>query len=404
MRLRKSGKLLWIIMLAATLTFGGCASLSDAFPIGREDSESYGEGSGKKAKGKNQKEYDDHFLQKGSRYARKRLNSAQKLWYDDIEHILGSMETDVELSSEGIDDGLTEEDLALVFNCVCMDHPELFYVDGYSYASHVIGESVVGYVFSGSYGMDRDEALRREKEIQQAAKAFLDGLPNDGKNLDDYEKIKYVYEKLILETEYSLDAPDNQTIYSALVGKESVCQGYSKALQYLLNELGVECTLVQGVAQGQPHGWNLVKADGEYYYVDVTWGDNAYHPNVGTMAAPEILYDYLLVTTDEISVDRKIDEVVPLPACTATADNYFVREDAYFESLDQAGLQMLFTMATPENAWQVSIKCADKECYDEVKDFLLRKNKIFDYYPVGGNQISYYQNEELHCLTFWVTN
>ena len=404
MRVRKSGKLLWIIMLAAALTFGGCASLSDAFPIGREDGESYEEGSGKKTKGKNQKEYDDHFLRKGNRYARKKLTGAQKLWYDDIEHILGSMEADGELSAEGIEEGLTEKDLELVFNCVCMDHPELFYVDGYSYVTHVVNESVIGYVFSGSYNIDKDTALRREKEIQQAAKAFLEGLPNDGKNLGDYEKIKYVYEKLILETEYSLDAPDNQSIYSALVGKESVCQGYSKALQYLLNELGVECTLVQGTAQGQPHGWNLVKADGEYYYVDVTWGDNSYHPNVGAMAAPEILYDYLLVTTDEISVDRKIDEVVPLPACTATADNYFVREDAYFESLDQAGLQILFSMATPENAWQVSVKCANRECYEEVKDFLLTKNKIFDYYPVGGNQISYYQNEELHCLTFWVTN
>lgn len=404
MKVRKSGKLLWIIMLAAALTFGGCAKLSDAFPIGREESEDSEEDSGRKTKGKKQKEYDDHFLRKGSRYARKSLTSAQKIWYDDVEHILGSMEVDGELSKEGIDEGLTEKDLELVFNCVCMDHPELFYVEGYSYVTHVVGESVVGYVFSGSYGIDKDTALQREKEIKQAAKNMLAGLPDEGKNLDDYEKIKYVYEKLILETEYSLDAPDNQTIYSALVGKESVCQGYSKAMQYLLNELGVECTLVQGVAQGQPHGWNLVKADGEYYYVDVTWGDNSYHPNVGAMAAPEILYDYLLVTTEEISADRKIDEVVPLPVCTAMADNYFVRENAYFSTLDEVGLQMLFTMATPENAWQVSVKCANKECYDDLKDFLLTKNKIFDYYPVGGNQISYCQNEELHCLTFWVTN
>ena len=376
-------------------------NLSTTPPIGMEGNETYEEASGEKANGM---EYDDHFLRNGSRYARESLTSAQKIWYDDMEHIVGSME-DGELSTEGIEEGLTEKDMELVFLCVYIDHPELFYLEGgYSYEKRTIGESVVGYGFSGDYIIDKDTALRREKEINEATKAFLEGLPNGGKNLDDYEKIKYVYEKLILETEYSQDAPDNQTIYSVLVGKKSVGQGYSKALQYMLNELGVECTLVQGELQGMPHGWHLVKADGEYYYVDVAWGDNAYNPKTGSMATPEIIYDYLLVTTEEITADMTIEEAIPLPMCIATDDNYFVREGAYFESLDLAGLQTLFTMATPENAWQVSVKCANKECFEDMKDYLLTQGKISDYYPVGVNHISYYQNEELHCLTFWVTN
>ena|GEM_PF-112639 len=369
-----------------------------------EESETYRKDDGKQTKEKNQNEYDDYFLRNGSRYAQKSLTSAQQVWYKDIEHILASMVDEGPLNDQAISTGLTEDDIDKIFTCVCIDHPEFFYVEGYSYSIHTIGDKVVGYSFAGKYTMTHEEAERREKEIEQSAKVFLEGLPNGGKGLDDYEKIKYVYEKLILETEYSSDAPDNQTIYSVLVGKKSVGQGYSKAFQYLLNEVGVECTLVQGEMQGMAHGWNLVKADGEYYYVDVTWGDYAYPPDGGSAAAPEILYDYLLVTTEEIAVAMTIDEVIPLPVCTATDDNYFIREDAYFESLDLARLQLLFAKTTKKNAWQVSVKCANKECFEDMKDFLLAKQKIFDYYPDEVNQITYYQYEDLFCLTFWVTN
>lgn len=394
-------------LIVAALMLGGCAnpvdSLRELIPASTNESSIDDEQAGRVGK-KDGAAYDDYFLEKSWKYAYDGLSDAQKIWYKDVERALANMVTDAELSKEGVTLGLNEKDLEHIFICVCMDHPEFFYVEGFSYVTHVLGDQVLGYSFSGNYGVSREEAIRRKGEIQAATDAILKNAPKDA---DDYEKIKYVYETLIRQTEYSMDAPDNQSIYSALVGKESVCQGYSKSMQYLLGKLGVDCTLVQGAAMGQSHGWNLVKADGDYYYVDVTWGDNSYHPSeigLGTTASPEILYEYLLVTTEEILKEHQIDEIVPLPKCVNTRDNYFVREEAYFTELNEAKLRVLFSKASFDNAWQVSLKCATPECFHEILNFLLGQNKIFDYYPTQGSRVSYYQNEDLLCLTFWVTN
>ncbi|MBP5282282.1 MAG: hypothetical protein J6Z22_07255 [Lachnospiraceae bacterium] len=397
---------LFVLMLVAALALGGCSDPLSDYEYSREElgyynaPEVYQESGAKPVK-----EYDDHFIQAGSRYYKMSLDETRRLWYEDIEHILGSMQTYGELSEEGVKAGLTEKDLEHIFTCVCMDHPEFFYVEGFSYVAHVLGDNVIGYTFSGNYSVDRAEALEREREIETAYEEFRLALAaNEDPIISDYDLIKYVYETVIRQTDYVADAPDNQSIYSVLVGRKSVCQGYSKTLQFLLNKLGVECTLIQGTAFGESHGWNLVKADGDYYYVDVTWGDNSYHPDASGEMAPEILYEYLCVTTEEILKEHSIDMIVPLPVCTSTKDNYYVQEGAYFTDLDEVGLKWAFRKASPENYYQVAIKCATQECYETVRDFLLEKNKIFDYYTVGSSRISYYENPEMLSMTFWVTN
>ena len=349
------------------------------------------------------------FLEEGSGFAYKTLSDAEKLWYHDMERIIGGCLTEVELSEEALEAGLNESHIDRIFQCVLNDHPELFYVEGYSYTKYTRygrEDEILSVEFSGRYSMDLDEAKKRQARIMKAVDAVLEGIDA---NAGQYEKVKYVYETVIRETDYCLDSEDNQNIYSVFVNHLSVCQGYAKATQYLLNRLGVECALVLGtVESGEGHAWNLVNIDGSYYYVDTTWGDASYQLDEGSaeipQTMPEINYDYLNVTTAELCRTHTLDRALQLPECTDIAANYYVREGALFTVYDKEQMQTLFQRALEQGRSDVTVKCATQSCYDDVYDALVEQKGIFDYIPGNGRSVAYTQNDIQRSLTFWVTN
>ena len=340
----------------------------------------------------------------GSRFAYESLDAQEQIWYGEIEQALGEMTDTVKLSTEPIGQGLDEQDIDRIFQCVLIDHPEIFYTTGYTYTKYSRGDRTVGIDFAGTYSLPREEAVNKAEEIRGRALEWLSDIPSDA---SEYDKVKAVYEKIIFSTDYDLNASDNQNIASVFLGNSSVCQGYAKATQYLLNHLGVMCTLVQGtVDTGEAHAWNLVRVDGDYYYVDTTWGDASYRMEDGSgqEELPEINYDYLCVTTQELLRTHCIESVVAMPECTATQANYYVREGVYFTSYDAEQMQSIFDRAWESGRMEITLKCADEECYREICRVLIDEQEIFSYMPENSSTIAYAQNGKQLSLTFWVTN
>ena len=140
-----------------------------------------------------------------------------------------------------------------LFQYVLRDYPGIFWCDGSTTATAYTGDESYTVLKPG-YLYDMTEREARQAEIDTEVTSCLAGIDMAA---SDYEKILYVYEYIVRTVDYDQQAEDNQNIYSVFVNKRSVCAGYSKAMQYLLDKLGVFCTYVTGQTEGgQSHAWN----------------------------------------------------------------------------------------------------------------------------------------------------
>lgn len=205
------------------------------------------------------------------------------------------------------------------------DHPEVFWLSGQAKLRTVTVSAKVGgktvktsylfFVLADNAGFSlRSEDYASGARIADAAKVRDQAAAEilaDLKDKDTLEQIKALNTWLTIHNEYNTTA-DLSTIgyaphrcLSALTGSVGengpVCDGYSRAFKLLCDRLGIPCLLENGFArssaehEGEYHMWNAVKMpDGNWYGVDVTWGDPLV-PGVSGAVSGKENEDFLLV-------------------------------------------------------------------------------------------------------------
>lgn len=330
-------------------------------------------------------------------YAYGMLSEEEQRLYLEIRDALVNYDEDVYLSS------VDRDEIAHAFQCVLNDHPEIFYVDGYTYTEYTLGEVLKRITFTGTYCFSREEAQQKQRQIDSYVNQCLAGMPEGA---DEYAKVKYIYEYLIHHTEYDAAAKDNQNICSVFIGGRSVCQGYAKATQYLLDKAGIFSTIVLGrVVGGEGHAWNLVRIDGKYYYVDTTWGDASYQAVEGSYPGekiPTINYDYLCVPASQMNLTHETDNVVELPVCDSMDANYYVREGFYFTEWDPERIARIFQGEYEKGSAYVTLKCGSYDVYRKMYEELITDQQIFRYLDCPDGLVSYSDDEVQYSMSFWL--
>ena len=236
---------------------------------------------------------------KQSRYLYKQLDDTAKAIYTKLyqnkENLkTGTYEIDFgnafqSLLSKDGGDVVLKKQYQSAIEALVYENPDIFYLDvtkmyiniekitkitGTKYNVYINNGSAITYLAEGFYS--RQDVEEYETQIEQIKNRIIANL--QGKS--DYEKIKIVHDYLIDTIEYEEDLSQNNIydIYGALVSKKCVCEGYAKAFQYLMNEIGIENTIVIGTGtnsknETESHAWNYVTLDGKWYAVDVTWDD-----------------------------------------------------------------------------------------------------------------------------------
>ena len=190
-----------------------------------------------------------------------------------------------------------------VFEAVYNDHPELFWLEtSYSCKYTRSGQCVE---ISLQYNSTVNNLEKAKGEFEEKAQSILSGARYLS---DDYAKERYVHDSLISLVDYNTGASMSQSAYSALINGKTVCAGYARTYQYLLQQLNIPCYYCTGYS-GQNHAWNIVLLDGAYYNVDVTWDDT--EPST---------YDYFNRSDQEFAVTHVRKGLsIYLPACVGDA-------------------------------------------------------------------------------------
>lgn len=123
-----------------------------------------------------------------------------------------------------------------------------------------------------------------EKFVTQKVNAIVSGLNLKSPALNDYQKVRAIYDYIMSIIEYDYYHYENDqtynymyTTYEALNSGFAVCQAYATLFYRLSEEAGISARVICGNddAKGSPtHGWNIVKIGSYYYNLDATWDDS----------------------------------------------------------------------------------------------------------------------------------
>ncbi len=322
-------------------------------------------------------------------YAYSTLDDTTKKVYDEVLDAILNHKEKAEVSTLDIDI------LEKAYDAVCADHGGLFWVSGYVYTQYSLGSKMVSMDFSPQYIMDAKEREKTQKQIDAVVGEFLSGISAAD---TDYDKVKYVFETLIKNVDYSLSAENNQNIISVFLDRTTVCQGYACATQYLLEKTGIQCTIVKGLANGESHAWNLVRLNGKYYYMDTTWGNSRYRDTSSEMEK-YVNYSYMALSSEEISKTHMLDTSFPLPECNSMSHNYFVREGLYFTEWEPGVIGPLLAEVWDAGGGDIALKFSSPALYEKTIEYFVKEQHVADYCE-NISSIYYLTDEEQYVVIF----
>ncbi len=317
----------------------------------------------------------------GVRYAYETLTDREKELYDMIYQ--GVSELRYKICPE---DAYTIEEWVKIYGLVYNQEPELFYM----------GSKIkVGKLFYLT--KDTEVINQMQKDIDAVADKLVSEA--NGKSTT-FDKLKVFHDYLVLNSTFELSEEGsyeyNSSIYNAFGSGEAQgniqCAGYAKAVQYLCDKIGISCMVVTGeTEQGQTHAWNVVDVDGVWYNLDCTWDD----PILKTANYKNIRYNYFLVpdkyiedlthfhkSQKKMSSGDYITYFEP-PACTETAQNYFVKNGLVYSDFAsaEAAIKAEIERAAKDGSRTAQITVATADLYDQIFDARMSYNdyaKTFD--------------------------
>ena len=166
---------------------------------------------------------------------------------------------------------ITTDEAHEALRAVWFDHPEFFWYTN---------EYTISFIDNQVFSVDLSyypELMNKFEANKKAFNKVIDALvarAQEKNSILDQEKM--IHDYICKSTVYQ-EGPLDQTAWSCLVERKTVCAGYARAFQIVMNKLGAPCYMIVGdmITDGEAvrHAWNVVKLVDGYYAMDVTSND-----------------------------------------------------------------------------------------------------------------------------------
>ena len=262
------------------------------------------------------------------------------------------------------------ENLKYVFTAVLYDNPHIFWVDNdYQYS-----ENEKSVLFTPSYRNSTVEAQQLTIELNNKINEIVSYANNFN---TEYEKELYIHNYICENTVYdeALSQEGGDSAYDSLINGKAICEGYSRAVQILLDAVDIDNYLVVGDSESngeiEPHMWNVVEIDNLNYYLDATWDDSG--------ADDSTVYFYFNINDEMISKDHFNIE----PAnnnCTSDIAYYYEVNNSYVKSYNgfsEYANHSAEVLRNGEN--KVEFVFANSNDYKKALNDIENDNGFFDY-------------------------
>lgn len=207
-------------------------------------------------------------------------------------------------------------ELGEIFFKLRLDCPDIFYAVNLQFRSYQ-GSGNVEVV--PEYLFDKGKI----KEHQKAMNARITKLIRPAMSMTDLEKELFIHDFVCSNVRYDkLKKPYSHEIIGPLGQGVGVCEGIAKTVKILCDALGIWCIIP--ISDANPdkkikyrHAWNIVKIDGKYYQLDVTFDNSLGHDGI-------IRYDYFNLEDKQFFRDHE-PVIYEVPACKE-GNHFYYRE------------------------------------------------------------------------------
>lgn len=269
---------------------------------------------------------------KSGRIYYNQLSDVEKQAYDKIFSKIYTMPDEIYIPK------LDDDQLDTVFAAILKDNPDIFFT-GRKVSRREIG---FGLLCSIDYIFTKEEYEQRKAELDEVCDEIISSLSDPD---DEWQTELEIHDYIIENCRYEIAEGEHvySSAYGALVNGAAACEGYSKAMQLLLDRAGIENYVICGTVtdddgvQG-PHMWNIVKINGDFYHLDCTWND----------PKDDESENHLYFNVNDEMISQTHSDFSYDFGCSATAENYYNKMGTSFGKYNSSHKKTMISIVARE--------------------------------------------------------